>query len=265
MVEHVTSSDGTSIAFEAAGSGDPLLIIGGALSNRHAVQPYVPFLQDTFTVYGLDRRGRGESTDTQPYAVDREIEDIAAVVQAIDGNVAVYGHSSGAILALEAAAAGVPFGGVFAYEPPYCTPQDPDEPWDAFAQRVQQLVENDQRDQAVQAFMAHVGAPTDPDMVNAPWWPQLTAIAHTLFYDLHIVGDAVVPQERLARIKAPVLVVHGGSSPAWAQQSAREVAAAVQHGSTAELEDQTHNADPAALAPLLLEFLASNKHSKAKH
>ena len=149
MIQHVKSADGTLIAVESFGAGEPLIVLGGALSTRAAVQPFVPFLEDAFTVYGVDRRGRGDSGDTPPYAVEREVEDVAAIVEAAGGSAKVYGHSSGAVLALEAAAAGVPISGLLAYEPPFCTPQEPGESWEQFAARVRQLAETGERGDAV--------------------------------------------------------------------------------------------------------------------
>jgi pimeloyl-ACP methyl ester carboxylesterase len=254
MIQHVKSADGTTLAVESFGDGEPLIILGGALSTRAAVQPYVPFLGGAFTVYGVDRRGRGDSGDTAPYAVEREIEDVAAIVQAAGGSAKVYGHSSGAILALEAAAAGVPMSGLLAYEPPFCTPQEPGESWDQFAARVRQLAETGQRDEAVEAFLRHTGMPFDPAVKQSPWWPGMTALAHTLFYDLSLAGSADIPAERLAKIQAPVLAVYGGNSDSWAQRSADGVASAVLNGRTKLVPGYDHRVAPEALAPVLLDF-----------
>jgi pimeloyl-ACP methyl ester carboxylesterase len=254
MIHHVKSADGTTLAVESFGDGEPLIVLGGALSTRAAIQPYVPFLGGYFTVYGVDRRGRGDSGDTAPYAVEREIEDVAAIVQSAGGSAKVYGHSSGAILALEAAAAGVPMSGLLAYEPPFCTPQEPGESWDQFAARVRQLAETGQRDDAVEAFLRHTGMPFDPAVKQSPWWPGMLALAHTLFYDLSLAGSADIPAERFAKIQAPVLAVYGGNSDSWAQRSADGVASAVQNGRTKLVPGYDHRVAPEALAPVLLDF-----------
>jgi pimeloyl-ACP methyl ester carboxylesterase len=254
MIQHVKSADGTLLAIESFGTGEPLIVLGGALSTRAAIQPYVPFLGGAFTVYGVDRRGRGDSGETSPYAVEREIEDVAAIVQAAGGSAKVYGHSSGAILALEAAAAGVPISGLLVYEPPFCTPQEPGESWDQFAARVRALAETGRRSDAVEAFMRHTGMPFDPAVKESPWWPGLTELAHTLFYDLSIVGNADVPADRFAKIQAPVLAVYGGNSDLWAQRSASGVVAAVQNGRTELIPGYDHSVAPEALAPVLLDF-----------
>lgn len=258
MIQHVKSADGTTLAVESFGVGEPLIVLGGALSTRAAIQPYVPFLDGAFKVYGVDRRGRGDSGDTAPYAVEREIEDVAAIVQAAGGSAKEYGHSSGAILALEAAAAGVPISGLLAYEPPFCTPQEPGESWDQFAARVRQLAEAGNSDAAVEAFMRHTGMPFDPAVKESPWWPGLTDLAHTLFYDLSIVGSADIPVERLAKIQIPVLAVYGGNSDSWAQRSAEGVASAVQNGRTKLVPGYDHRVAPEALAPVLLGFFGKH-------
>lgn len=254
MIQHVKSADGTLIAVESFGAGEPLVILGGALSTRAAVQPFVPFLDHAFTVYGVDRRGRGDSGDTDPYAVEREVEDVAAIVQTSSGSAKVYGHSSGAVLALEAAAAGVPISALLAYEPPFCTPQDPAESWDQLAAGLRRMAETGQRGEAVEAFMRHAGVPFDPAVKQSPWWPEMTAVAHTLSYDLNIVGNADIPVERLAKIQAPVLAVYGGNSDSWAQRSAEGVAAAVHNGRTELVPGYDHRVAPEALAPVILAF-----------
>ncbi|MET3719601.1 MULTISPECIES: alpha/beta hydrolase [unclassified Arthrobacter] len=256
MIQHVKSADGTLLAVESFGDGEPLIVLGGALSTRAAVQQYVPFLATDFSVIGVDRRGRGDSGDTPPYAVEREVEDVAAIVRAVGGSAKVYGHSSGAILALEAAAAGVPISSLLAYEPPFCTPQEPGESWDQFAARVRQLAETGRRDEAVEAFLRHAGVPVEA-VKQSPWWPGMTALAHTLFYDLTLAGNADIPAERLAKIQAPVLAVYGGNSDSWAQNSAEGVVSAVQNGRTALVPGYDHMVAPEALTPILLDFFAA--------
>lgn len=254
MASTVQSADGTTIAYDTAGSGAPLIVVGGALNNRQSPAELVPLLAEGFTVITYDRRGRGESTDTAPYAVDREIEDLRALAATVDGPVHLYGHSSGAILSLEAAAAGLPVGKIAAYEPPYLTAGDGN--WQGFAAMVRDLADGGNRDQAVEAFIRHTGADFDPAITSAPWWPALAALAHTLFYDLTITADGVVPAGRLAGIVAPVLALYGGDSPAWAGESAAAVAGAVQNGREWVLAGQTHAVAAGRIAPVLLEFFS---------
>lgn len=254
MVQTVQSADGTTIAYEQTGSGAPLIVIGGALNNRQSAAPLVPLLAGAFAVMTYDRRGRGESTDTPPYAVEREIEDLRALADAAGGPVHLYGHSSGAILSLEAAAAGVPVGKIAAYEPPYFTGGGTDERWQDFVDKVRTLAEGGHGDKAVEEFIRHTGADFDPGMKQTPWWPALVGLAPTLPYDLTLTADAVVPAERFSGISAPVLAIYGGASPAWAGASAAAVASSVRDGRQHIIEDQDHGVAPEAVAPVLLDF-----------
>ncbi|MFI5085709.1 MAG: alpha/beta fold hydrolase [Actinomycetales bacterium] len=253
MIETVRSVDGTTLVFERSGTGPPLVVVGGALNNRQSPGALVPLLAGDFTVVTYDRRGRGGSTDTPPYGVDREVEDLAALVDAVGGTALAYGHSSGAILVLEAAAAGIPLTKLAVYEPPYLTEQR-DGPWEVFADKVRALADEGHRDQAVEAFIRHTGSDFDPDMPQSPWWPALTAMANTLPNDLTIARDGAVPAERLSTIGAPVLAVYGGLSAGWAEASTAAVAMAVRNGRQSLLEGQSHGVAPDAMAPLLLEF-----------
>jgi len=254
MVQTTTSADGTIIAYEQSGSGAPLVVVGGALNSRHSAAPLVPLLAGDFTVISYDRRGRGDSTDTPPYAVEREIEDLRALADAAGGPVHLYGHSSGAILCLEAAAAGLPVGRIAAYEPPYFTHKTREEPWQVFANKVKAMADAGQHDQAVEAFMRHAGAPFDERMKQEPWWPALAALAPTLPYDLALSADGVVPEERFGSITAPVLALYGSTSPDWAAASAAAVASSVKDGRQGVVAGQSHGVTPEAVAPFLLGF-----------
>jgi len=253
MTSFVTSADGTRIAYEAQGSGRPLLLVGGALNDRNSAAGYVPLLEDAFTVIRYDRRGRGGSGDTQPWSVAREIEDLSAVVGTFGEPVSLYGHSSGAVLSLAAVAAGLQVAGLVSYEPPFLTAQTGD--WRAFADEQRELAATGHPGDAVENFIRHVGAPWDPAMRQMPFWPGLEALGHTVTYDLQIVGDASVPVDSLAGIEAPLLSLYGGDSPEWAEASARAVAAAVPGARALAVPGQTHNSDPAVLAPYLRDFL----------
>ncbi|MCY0903856.1 alpha/beta fold hydrolase [Arthrobacter sp. H14-L1] len=254
MAENVKSTDGTTIAYEMAGSGPTLILVGGALNTRQSPGGMVPLLADDFTVVTYDRRGRGESTNTPPYAVEREVEDFGALVAAVGGVAGVYGHSSGGILALEAAAAGVGISRLAVYEPPYLTTEGGDELWQVFVDKIQALVDEGNSDLAVEEFIRHTGADFDAGMKQSPWWPSLVALAPTLPYDLRLAGDNNVPVQRLDRISAPTLALYGGASAAWAQASASAVAIAVQNGRQDVIEGQDHAVEPEMVAPALLEF-----------
>ncbi|MCZ2402001.1 alpha/beta hydrolase [Paenarthrobacter sp. Z7-10] len=254
MVESVQSTDGTTITYETAGSGPVLILVGGAMNTRHSAGDLVPLLAEDFSVITFDRRGRGESTNTPPYAVEREVEDFQALVAGVGGSACVYGHSSGGILALEAAAAGVEISKLAVYEPPYATSEGDDGLWQVFVDKVQSLVDEGHSDQAVEEFIRHTGAGFDERMKQSPWWPAMVALAPTLPYDLALAADGVVPVERLGRISAPVLALYGGASAAWAETATAEVSMAVQNGRQDVIEGQTHAAAPDSVAPTLLQF-----------
>ncbi|MDP5226131.1 MULTISPECIES: alpha/beta hydrolase [Arthrobacter] len=253
-VSYATSADGTRIAYETHGEGAPVLFVGGALSPRQSALAYVPHLADDWTVVCLDRRGKGDTRESTPWSVEREIEDLAAVIEQLGGAVNVYGHSSGAILSLKAAAAGVPMTTLTTYEPPFLTTREP-EGWKDYADRVRAMASGDEPGDAVESFIRHTGAPWDDGIRQSPFWPAMVALAPTLFYDLTIVADAQVPADTLGRITAPVLSLYGGGSPAWAENSARAVAAAVPGAAVDAAPGQTHNADPAVVSPILKDFL----------
>ncbi len=252
MFQTVQSADGTTIAYERAGAGPALILVGGALNNRHSTGSLVPLLAESFTVLSYDRRGRGDSTNTPPYAVEREVEDLGALAAAADGPVHLYGHSSGGILSLEAAAAGILAAKVAVYEPPYLTGGGDD--WQAFVDNIRSLADSGRGSEAVEAFFRHAGAGFDPGMTQAPWWPALVSLAHTLPYDLTLSADGSVPADRFAGITAPVLALYGGASAPWAAASATAVAEAVPDGRKNVIDGQDHAVAPDAVAPVLLEF-----------
>jgi pimeloyl-ACP methyl ester carboxylesterase len=250
MPEFAISADGTSIAYDKAGSGPALAITGGAFNTRQSPGPLVDLLAPHFTVYTWDRRGRGDSGNTLPYAIDRELDDLAAVVEAAGGSAFAYGHSSGAILTLEAAMRGVPITKLAAYEPPYV-------PGNLAAMAgVQPALDAGDPALAALTFVKGTGAENTDGLTQSPWWPAMVAIADTLPYDLALTGDGIVPVERLAGIRISVLVMDGGASPAWAADAAVAIEAAVPHGSRRSVEGQTHNVAPDVLAPVLIEFFS---------
>lgn len=257
MIEFQSSADGTKIAFERTGDGPPLIIIGGALNSRRSADLLVPLLAPHFTVFTYDRRGRGESSDTLSYSPVRETDDLKALIAAAGGSAYAYGHSSGAILALEAAAAGVAISKLAAYEPPYLTGDASDEPWERFRDRVQTALNEGDRETAVELFIRHTGSDFDERIKTMPWWPSLLSVAHTLPYDLTLTGDGSVP-ERLANIHVPTLGIYGGASPFWAGNAINALAAAVPGMEIIKLEGQDHAVAHEAVAPVLIEFFTSS-------
>jgi pimeloyl-ACP methyl ester carboxylesterase len=255
----VQSRDGTTIAYERTGDGPPVVMVDGALSHRRLgpmARLAEPLAAD-FAVFTYDRRGRGESGDTPPYAVAREIEDLQAVIGASGGSAAVFGLSSGAALALEAAAGGVPMSKLALYEPPYSLEPDEDA---AYVERLSELLAAGRNGDAVEWFLANAGVPPEAlaDMREQPEWPLFEAVAPTLAYDHAVLGDGAVPRERAARITVPALVANGGESPDFFAQAARATAAAIPGARHRVLDGQAWGRyDPAALAPLLEDFLSS--------
>src|SRR5215471_9006287 len=259
-MDTVTSADGTTIAFDRFGDGPPVIMAAAAFNTRSGTEPLAMALAPHFTVLNYDRRGRGDSGDTAPYAVGREIDDLAALIAAAGGSAALFGHSSGATLALKAAAAGLPITRLVLYEPPFRTGEGhPGLPAD-FAAQLAELVAAGRRGDAVELYQTTaVGIP--PDVVeqlrHAPFRPALEAIAHTLAYDAAIVGDLSLPAGLLATVAAPALVITGETSPRFLRDAAQAAAAALPNGQLAVLPGQTHDLNPDATAPVMTEFLAS--------
>jgi pimeloyl-ACP methyl ester carboxylesterase len=254
-MEKAQSADGTTIAFDRTGTGPVVVLVMGAFCDRMTTRALTAMLQADFTVYEYDRRGRGDSSDQPSYAVQREIEDLETVVRATGDTPLVYGHSSGGILALEAAAQHVPMRKLAVYEPPYVGAGRTSP---TFGRELADLVASGQRGEAAARFIANTGAPAEAvaRMKSAPFWPRMEAIAHTLPYDITLTGDGVAPPGRLAAIQVPVLAVAGGRSPDWARDAARAVSAAVPDGDARTLAGQDHGVAAEAIAPVLLEFFA---------
>ncbi len=227
-MEEVTSKDGTRIAFDKMGAGSPVILVSGGSVDRGSNAPLAEVLAKDFTVYNYDRRGRGPSGDTQPYAVEREIEDIAAVIGAAGGSACLYGTSSGAALALEAAASGISITKLALWEPPYIIDNSRPRPPADTATIYRDLVSAGRRGEAVEYFMVQVvGLPAEfaAQARNAPWWPAQEALAHTLAYDAAIMGDYSLPAERAASIKVPTLVLDGGARcPCWRSAASHQQA-----------------------------------------
>ena len=213
---HVTSRDGTRIAYDKWGKGPAVILVNGALSNRSSNAELAQLLAARFTVYSYDRRGRGDSTDTKPYSVKREIEDIEALIDAAGGSAYVYGKSSGARLALQAASAlGDKVKKLALYEPPYSEAEGAAKEWREFRSKLDALLAADRRADAITLFMKFVGAPDEAvaKMKASPAWPAMLAMAPTLAYDNAVLGDdRSVPVGIAAKVKAITLVMDGGAS-----------------------------------------------------
>ena len=255
-METVTSKDGTTIAFDRMGEGSPVVLVSGGSTDRMANAPVAELLATDFMVFNYDRRGRGPSGDTPPYAVEREVEDIDAVIGAAGGSALLYGTSSGAVLALEAAASGLSITRLALWEPPFVLDENLRPPQDQVEQYDKMLAEG-RRGDAVEYFMTKVvGMP--PEFVaqarTAPFWPAQEALAHTLRYDAIIMGDYSVPMDRGASVTVPTLVMTGGASFPFFRETVEALAKALPQGKTRTLEGQTHDVAPEVLAPVLKEF-----------
>jgi pimeloyl-ACP methyl ester carboxylesterase len=254
-METLKSADGTVIAYDRAGQGPPLVVTLGAFCDRKTFVPTAD-LTARFTVYRYDRRGRGDSGDTAPYSPDREVADLAAVIEAAGSGAFVYGHSSGAALALRAAWSGVPMAALVAYEAPFIIPGTREVPADPSA-TITAMVEAGRRGDAVRFWMTDVvllPAQVVAGMERAPFWAGLEALTHTLPYDLALTAYQGVPAAGLAGITVPVLVLGGGNSPEWFHQSVQATAAAIPGARLVWLEGQDHGAPPEVLTPVLTEF-----------
>ncbi len=260
----VTSKDGTRIAYDKLGHGPAVILVAGALCSRSfwSGPELAKLLAPRFTVYNYDRRGRGESGDTKPYAVEREIEDIEALIDEAGGSASLYGHSSGAALALEAAILlGYNIKKLALYDTPYNDASEAKLAWRAYIQQLTELLAADRRGDAIALFMKYVRMPSDQieAMRHAPAWPMLEALAPTLAYDHSaILGeDASVPTDRAASVDVPTLVMNGGASPTFMYVTAQALSKAIPNAQLRTLEGQTHDVDPNVLAPVLVEFFAS--------
>jgi pimeloyl-ACP methyl ester carboxylesterase len=254
-----TSSDGTAIAYDRFGGGPPVIMTAGAFNTRSTTEPLAQALAPRFTVLNYDRRGRGDSGDTAPYAVDREIEDLAALISAAGGSASVFGYSSGATLALKAAANGLPVTKLVLYEPPFNTDDSYPALPAGFATQLAGLVSTGRRGDAVELYQTKaVGIPEEvvAQMRHAPFRPGMEALAHTLAYDAAIIGDRSLPAALLARVTIPALVISGEQSPPFLRNAARAAAAALPGGRLSVLPGQGHDINPEATAPVMAEFLA---------
>ncbi|MER6980998.1 alpha/beta fold hydrolase [Streptomyces carpinensis] len=256
MDKKTISRDGTSLAYHRTGQGPVVVLVSGAMSTGATVAPLAAALSDRFSTVVYDRRGRGESGDTMPYAVEREVEDLAAVLDAVGGDAALYGISSGGALALRAAASGLPVRRLAVYEPPFDVREGREQERAAYSDALTSALAQGRRGDAVELFLRVTGL-AEQMIVSAresPMWPGLEAVAPTLAYDDAVMGDGLVPRDLLASIGVPVLAVAGGASPDRMREAARQVAQAAPEGTYRVLEGQTHAVEPEMLAPVLAEF-----------
>jgi pimeloyl-ACP methyl ester carboxylesterase len=258
-MEQVTSRDGTTIAFDRIGQGPPVVLVTGSLSDRADKTPLADQLAADFTVLNYDRRGRGPSGDTQPYAVEREIEDIEAVIKAAGGEAGLYGSSGGAALSLLAASAGLPVTKLALWEPPYLPEGMPTPPPD-HVEQLDTMVAEGRRGDAVEYFLSKVvGMPPEAigGMRQDPSWAKAEALAHTPAYDARILGDYRIPADRAKNLTVPTLVMAGGDGMPFMRDTAEALAEILPEGEARLLDGQGHYVDATVLAPVLKAFFAN--------
>ncbi|MFC4530958.1 alpha/beta fold hydrolase [Sphaerisporangium dianthi] len=260
-MQKVTSADGTTIAYDRSGTGPAVILVGGGFAERTnpIFVAVAEALSSRFTVYNYDRRGRGDSGDTEPYAVRREIEDLDALIAEAGGSALVFGGSSGGALALEAAHAGSAISRLAVFEPPYVT--DGSRPALPSEQEITALVREGRRGDAVELFMVK-GADVPAEMIgqlrDQPFWAGMEAVAHTLAYEAAIVGPGPVPADRFASVAVPTLVLVGADSAARMKDAAHAVDAVLPDSRLKTLEGMAHGqVDTEILSAELAAFYAS--------
>lgn len=260
-MSHVTSRDGTQIGFDKTGRGPALILTGGAFQDRSALAAHAALLLPHFTVYNYDRRGRGQSGDRPAYAVEREIEDIDALIHAAGGSALLFGGSSGAVLALDAAARGLAIPKLALYEPPFVVDDSRKPVPEAFVEQLKEMIASGRRGDAAEAFMtqgANVPVEVVAQMRHAPFWPATEAAVPTLIYDATIMNGTMsgkpLPAARWASVSMPTLVMDGGNSPAWAHNAVQALVNILPNAQRRTLPGQEHAVTAEALAPVLEEF-----------
>ena len=263
----VISKDGTPIAFDQSGQGPAIILVGGASSTRLAAASLTAALAPHFTVFAYDRRGRGASGDTAPYAVEREVEDIDALINEAGGKAFVFGHSSGAVLALEAARLlPTKITKLALYEPPFIIDDSRHPAPEDAAAHITELVSAGRRGEAVEYFMTIVGMPAEmvAQMRQSPMWPGLEELAHTLAYDVTIIGDTQsgdpLSLRKWAGVTVPTLVMDGSvflgreEGHAFMRHGAQELANILPDAQHRILEGQDHGPADEVLVPALQGF-----------
>ncbi len=271
MINHVVSKDGTSIAYTKIGQGPALILVDGALCYRASGPngPLAELLSPHFTVYTYDRRGRGDSNEMKPYAIEREVEDIAALIEAVGESVHVYGISSGAALALEAAKRLPSITKLVLYEAPFVVETSRPPVPDNYAAKLDELLAANRRGSAVKHFMrTGVGLPAlvVAMMPLMPAWSKLKAVAHTLPYDTQLTVDFQKGKPLVAdywsSVTVPALVVYGSKSPAWMQNGMQSLAKVLTQAVGRVLEGESHIVKPQSLAPLIIDFCKNNSYTE---
>ena len=265
-MQHVTSKDGTRIAYEQSGQGPALVIVGGVLGDHMQQAGLAALLAKHFTVYNIDRRGHGESGLTEPYAVEREVEDLDALIDAAGGSAFVYGTSGPGVLCLEAAARGLSpkIKKLAVWELPYILEGSrPPVPRD-YQEQLEQMLREGRRGDMVELFFTKaVGMPVEfvAPMRQAPFWAAQEAVAPTLINNAILMGDFSLPKERIAKVTVETLVIDGGTMP-WISQAAQAIAEILPHAHRHTIAGQPHNVADEAMAPVLVKFFMPEEQTQ---
>lgn len=254
----VISKDSTGIVYDKVGKGPVVIQVLGALNTRKTGAKLAKVLAPHFTVISYDRRGRGDSIDTPPYSPQREVEDVAAVIDGVGESVYLYGHSSGCAIALEAATKlHDHIKKIAIYEAPYALSSEAQKAAKVYNTSLKKLLSAGKRDDAVALFMQYIGVTANQinAMKKLPMWKGLHAMAHTLAYDSDVLGEGhALPTTQLKRITTPTLVMSGDKSPEFMREVNKALSKAIPQAHYHELAGQTHGVKPDALAPVLVEF-----------
>jgi pimeloyl-ACP methyl ester carboxylesterase len=267
--ETVTSADGTSIAFETAGHGPPLILVGGAFCDRFARAsgtPLAALLSERFTVYSYDRRGRGDSCDTPPYELEREVDDLAALLRHAGGAAYVFGNSSGGLLAVDGALRGLSIPKLAMFEPPVIIDHDQVESAERIAKDLDAAIAASRRVDAAEIFLTKIVRMPPPfvgKMRGSPMWSGLEKLAHTLSRDVRLTARGPARLEQAKALKTTTLVIEGEASPPWMREPLRTLAKAMPDATLRTLEGQTHDVDPKVLARTIEEFFGEPARSLA--
>jgi pimeloyl-ACP methyl ester carboxylesterase len=261
----VTSKDGTVIAYDRTGDGPPLIIVAGAFQDRKAMGAYARPLAEHFSVYAYDRRGRGDSGDTPPYAIEREIEDIAALIDEAGGEAFVFGGSSGAVLALDAAEHGLNIPKMALYEPPFVVDDSRPPVPDDLVDELTKLIEEGRRGEAATVYLTKGAAMPEEavaQMRAEPYWEtDVLPVAHTLLYDAIIMAGTMtgqpLPAQRWAHVTTPTLIINGTKSFVWVDAAADALAKVLPNATRRTFEDEAHDVSPETVAPAIVEFFTS--------
>ena len=279
MAFRVTSNDGTAIAYDRKGSGPAVVLVGGGLDDGAENAPLVPALAEHFTVYNYARRGRGASGFTEPYAVEREIEDLDALIAEAGGSAHLFGASSGGALALEAAAAGSAIDTIAVWEVPYAVGDDIRPRFEEYVADTRRAFDAGRDEEVLELFMRMTGASDDNIAARkaagkqTAHWADSVALAPTLVHDSLFLNRYQLPADRLATVTQPVLVTTGGpiTVPYMAglpsdffHRAADELADLLPHAQRETLEGPDHVVDPQIVGPLLLRFFSSEPEGPAR-